>query len=66
MTPTPTLATRAARAVIYANAARASHKLSAPKRRHAIRQVALALIYELRKSGKSIPRSTERALRHEQ
>ena len=60
---TPTLSTRAQRAVIYANAASASHKASKHKRKQAQKLVALELIYELRKAGKSVSRKIENVLR---
>lgn len=63
MNSTPTLATRAARLVAYANGAAARRKASRALRREAEKAVGLALIAELRKSGKHVPRSRERALR---
>jgi predicted protein tyrosine phosphatase len=63
MIRTPSTRTLAERAVIYANAARSAHKRHKPLTRQAVKLTALALIIELRKSGKHIKRSTERALR---
>jgi hypothetical protein len=63
MHPTSTLSVRADRAAIYAEAARRRRKASLAKQKEAINLRALALVYELRKSGKSVKRSHEKALR---
>ncbi len=63
MKPTPPLAVQAQRAVTYANGAAARHVKSSDKRKTAINLVALALIYELRKSGHHVSRKIEQALR---
>lgn len=64
MTPTPPIATRAARLVTYANGAAARHKPSAHKRREAQKLVGLALLIENRKRGFSYSRDMENALRN--
>lgn len=65
MTPTPTLATRAARAVTYANGARARHKPSRHKAREAIKAVGLEILYDNRRRGIRTKRKHEQALRRQ-
>lgn len=63
MKPTPPLAKQADDACVFARGAKARHVKSKDKFKHAARLRALALIYELRKSGHHVSRKHEQALR---